>query len=311
MEYVFVTLLSGLSYGLLLFMLSSGLTLILGMMGVLNFAHASFYMLGAYFGYSLSSWLGFIPALVLAPLAVGVLGGLVEKFGLRHVHRYGHVAELLLTFALSYLIVEAVKLIWGVSPVAYRPPSWLEGSLTTILGSPFPKIRAFAIVVALLMLLALYLLLTRTRVGILVQASLTHPDTVEGLGHNVPLIFTIVFSVGSGLAALAGVVGGAMFLTEPAMAEAMGSIAFVVLVIGGMGSLGGAFLASMLVGTIQTFAVGMDHSIASVLKSIGFNPPSSEITSMTIAQMAPMLPFLMLIVTMVLLPRGLFGKRES
>ena len=120
MEFTLISLLNGLSYGLLLFMLSSGLTLIFSMMGVLNFAHASFYMIGAYFAYSISTAIGFWPALVLAPLAVGLLGALVERYGLRVVHKYGHIPELLFTFGLSYVIVEVVQLIWGrVAAVSY------------------------------------------------------------------------------------------------------------------------------------------------------------------------------------------------
>ena len=132
MEFVVISLLNGISYGLLLFMLSSGLTLIFSMMGVLNFAHASFYMLGAYFAYQISVWIGFWPALVVAPLLVGVLGALIERYGLRKVHRWGHVPELLFTFGLSYIIVELVQIIWGRAAVPYQVPPTLQGSLFTV-----------------------------------------------------------------------------------------------------------------------------------------------------------------------------------
>src|SRR3982750_179445 len=122
MEFVIITLLNGLSYGLLLFMLSSGLTLIFSMMGVLNFAHTSFYMLGAYFAYTISGVLGFWPALVVAPLLVGALGALFERYSLRRVHKFGHVPELLVTFGLSYLILELVQLVWGRATVPYELP---------------------------------------------------------------------------------------------------------------------------------------------------------------------------------------------
>ena len=137
-ELLVVSLLNGVSYGLLLFMLSSGLTLIFSMMGVLNFAHTSFYMLGAYLAYTLSGVVGFWWALVLAPLAVGVLGALFERYCLRRVHRFGHVPELLVTFGLSYVMVELVQLVWGRSTVPYGLPEALQGPLFTLYGTQFP-----------------------------------------------------------------------------------------------------------------------------------------------------------------------------
>jgi branched-chain amino acid transport system permease protein len=134
MEFFIISMLNGLSYGLLLFMLSSGLTLIFSMMGVLNFAHASFYMVGAYVGYSISKVVGFWPALVLAPLAVGIMGALFERWSLRKVHKYGHVPELLVTFGLSYVIVELVQLVWGRIAVEFRPPEVLQGPAFTLIN---------------------------------------------------------------------------------------------------------------------------------------------------------------------------------
>src|SRR5690606_284304 len=143
MEFFLISLLNSLSYGLLLFMLSSGLTLIFSMMGVLNFAHASFYMLGAYFAYALSQFAGFWVALLLAPLAVGALGMVVERYGLRRVHRHGKIPELLFTFGLAYVIVELVQLVWGRMAVPYAIPDALQGSLFTLYTTTFPAYRAF------------------------------------------------------------------------------------------------------------------------------------------------------------------------
>ena len=243
LEFFTISLLNGVSYGLLLFMLSSGLTLIFSMMGVLNFAHTSFYMLGAYFAYTISGVVGFWPALVLAPLCVGVLGAAFERYSLRRVHKFGHVPELLVTFGLSYLILELVQLVWGRSTVPYGLPEQLQGPLFTLYGTQFPKSRSFIMLVAVLMLLAVWLLLTRTRIGLVIQAALKHPHMAEALGHNVPRVFMLVFGGGCALAGLAGVIGGNTYVTEPAMAASVGSIIFVVVVVGGMGSLTGAFLA--------------------------------------------------------------------
>ena len=344
MEFFLISMLNGLSYGLLLFMLSSGLTLIFSMMGVLNFAHASFYMLGAYLGYIISRITGFWPALVLAPLLVGALGALFERLCLRRVHRFGHVPELLITFGLSYVILEVVQLIWGRLALEFRPPEILQGPVFTLINnsseglslvwgraapelcraadaavrvvcSPFPATRGFMMLVAVVMLLAVWLLLTRTRIGLVIQAALTHPDAVETLGHNVPRVFMLVFGAGSALAGLAGVIGGSTFLTEPAMAATVGSIIFVVVVVGGMGSLAGAFVASLLIGVLQTFAVALDYSLGSLLTSLGMQlSPAAQgnsLVKLTVSQVAPILPYLLLVLILIFRPKGLLGTREG
>ena len=314
-EFFVISLLNGVSYGLLLFMLSSGLTLIFSMMGVLNFAHTSFYMLGAYFAYTISNVVGFWPALVLAPLAVGALGAVFERYSLRRVHKFGHVPELLVTFGLSYLILELVQLVWGRSTVPYGLPTQLQGPLFTLYGTQFPKSRSFVMLVALLMLVSVWLLLTRTRIGLVIQAALKHPEMVEALGHNVPRVFMLVFGGGCALAGLAGVIGGNTYVTEPAMAGSVGSIIFVVVVVGGMGSLAGAFLASLLIGLVQTFAVAIDASLVTVLQGLGVAVSDSSLGSpilrLTLSQVAPILPYLLLVRMLIFRPQGLLGTRED
>jgi branched-chain amino acid transport system permease protein len=315
MEFFTISLLNGISYGLLLFMLSSGLTLIFSMMGVLNFAHASFYMLGAYFAYTTTLFLGFWPSLVVAPLLTGVVGALFERFCLRRVHRFGHVAELLITFGLSFVILELVQLTWGRSAVDYRVPAILDGPLFTLYGTQFPMYRAFMMFVALLMLVSVWLLLSRTRIGLVIQGALTHPDMVEALGHNVPRVFMLVFGGGAALAGLAGVIGGNAYVTEPTMAGAVGPIIFVVVVVGGMGSLAGAFVASLLIGLIQTFAVALDQSALGALQWAGLaiTPESFgyPLLKLKISQVAPILPYLLLVLMLIFRPKGLMGTREG
>lgn len=344
MELLVISTLNGLSYGLLLFMLSSGLTLIFSMMGVLNFAHASFYMVGAYVGYTVARIAGFWPALVIAPLVIGLLGAAFERTCLRQVRRYGHVPELLITFGLSYVLLELVQLIWGRTAVEFRPPQALQGAAFTlvqhpaegisvvwgqapaavcsaaeaglrVMCSPFPATRGFMMLTAVLMLAALGLLLAKTRIGLVIQAALTHPETVEALGHNVPRVFTVVFGAGAALAGLAGVIGGSTFVTEPNMALTVGSIIFVVVVVGGMGSLAGAFVASLLIGLVQTFAVQIDLSVGSVLQRAGIalSPQALDSTflKLTLSQVAPVLPYLLLVLILILRPRGLLGTREG
>jgi branched-chain amino acid transport system permease protein len=315
MEFFTISLLNGISYGLLLFMLSSGLTLIFSMMGVLNFAHASFYMLGAYFAYSVSQLVGFFPALFIAPLVVGGVGALFEKYALRRVHKFGHVPELLITFGLSFIILEMVQLVWGTSSADYRVPAVLGGPLFTLFGTQFPLYRGFMMLVAVLMLIAIWLLLTRTRIGLVIQAALTHPDTVEALGHNVPRVFMLVFGGGAALAGLAGVIGGNAFVTEPGMAATVGSVIFVVVVVGGMGSLAGAFVASLLIGIIQTFAVGVDASLMGAVETLGVTVTPQTfgypLWKLKISQIAPILPYLFLVLILIFRPKGLLGTREG
>lgn len=315
MEFFTISLLNGLSYGLLLFMLSSGLTLIFSMMGVLNFAHASFYMLGAYVAYSVTQFIGFWPALVVAPLVVGLIGAGFERFCLRRVHKFGHVPELLITFGLSYILLELVQLVWGRSSVDYRVPPALDGPLFTLFGTQFPMYRGFMMLVAILMLIAIWLLLTRTRIGLVIQAALTHPETVEALGHNVPRVFMMVFGGGCALAGLAGVIGGNAFVTEPGMAATVGSVIFVVVVVGGMGSLAGAFLASLLIGIVQTFAVAIDGSLQSVATMLGATITADTmgyaLLKLKVSQVAPIMPYLFLVLILIFRPKGLLGTREG
>ena len=315
LDFFVISLLNGVSYGLLLFMLSSGLTLIFSMMGVLNFAHTSFYMLGAYFAYTLSGAIGFWPALVVAPLLVGALGAVFERYALRRVHKFGHVPELLVTFGLSYLILEVVQLVWGRSTVPYGLPAQLQGPLFTLYGTQFPKSRSFVMLVAVLMLLSVWLLLTRTRIGLVIQAALKHPHMVEALGHNVPRVFMLVFGGGCALAGLAGVIGGNTYVTEPAMAASVGSIIFVVVVVGGMGSLAGAFLASLIIGLVQTFAVALDYSLVHAFARLGVQVTEQTfgypLFKLTISQVAPILPYLFLVLILIFRPKGLLGTRED
>lgn len=311
---VFATL-NGLVTGLLLFMLASGLTLIFSMMGVLNFAHASFYMLGAYFAYSISLHLGFWTGLIVAPILVGLLGALVERYGLRKVHQSGHVAELVFTFGLAFLIEEAVQFVWGPDTKNYQSPDILDFPLFMLFGQEFSAYRGFMIAISIGIFIGLYYVLTRSRVGIIIQAAITHPNTVANLGHNVPLIFMGVFGVGTALAAVAGVIAGPVLTTFPGMAVVLGSIVFVIVVIGGLGSLAGAFIASLLIGLLQSFAIASDLGMPDLLAFLGVeferNHPLNDLWTLTLSQIAPLLPFLLLVLVLIFRPAGLMGKREE
>ena len=315
MEIVLVSLLNGLVYGMLLFMLASGLTLIFSMMGVLNFAHASIYMIGAYLAFEITRWIGFLPGLILAPIMCGLIGAAIEVWGLRRVHHNGHVAELLFTFGLVFIIQRGVQMIWGMLPMAYRVPETLDFALFSIYGANFPAYRGLMLLISALMLLAIWLLLKKTRVGLIIQAALTHPNMVSALGHNVPMVFTSVFAGGCLLAGLAGVIGGNYLTTESSMADAMGPIVFVVVVFGGLGSLGGCFIASVIMGMIQTFAVVFDFTIADMVSPILTVPKMDnllgEVLNVPMSRIGPLLPYALMVLILLVRPRGLMGTRDT
>ncbi len=310
MQAFAVATLNGVSYGLLLFMLSAGLTLIFSMLGVLNFAHASFYMLGGYLGYSIAAHAGFGFALLCAPVVVGGAGAALERKLLRRARVNGPLHELLLTFGVAYLLAEFVKLVWGLGSVSIALPPILDGPLMSWGDATFSRYRAFMMMVSVSTLGALYALLRTSRTGLVLRAALTHARAVEALGHDVARIGTWVFAVGTGLAALAGVIGAPLAVVEPGMAEAVGSIVFVVVIVGGLGSIGGAFAASLLIGCVQTWAVGTTASLGALLHTVGVRLPPAW-AALTVAQAAPLAPYALLIAMLAWRPRGLFGRRED
>ena len=320
MDLFFVNIIDGLVFGLLLFMLSSGLTLIFSMMGVLNFAHASFYMLGAYFAYQISTvlGLGFMAGLIVAPIIVGIAGAGSERYGLRRVHQYGHVPELIFTFGLALLVQEVVKLFWGQNQVPYAEPAWLDFALFNIGENSIEAYKVFMILISMLIFGGLLYILTKTRIGMIIQAALSYPKTVEALGHNVPMVFMGVFGVGTALAGVAGVIAGPALGTFPGMAFTLGSIVFVTIVVGGLGSLWGALAASLLIGWITTFAAAYNFEFKTILLALGMEEPAliwdsklRDLWTLTLPQIGPILPYVLMVAILVFRPQGLMGKREA
>ena len=277
--------LHGLVYGMLLFLVASGLTLIFGMMGVLNFAHGALYMLGAYFSFTILGLTGqFWLSLIIAPFLVGGIGVFLERFLLRRVHKYGHANELLLTFGFAYIIEELVKWVWGNEPLYVELPKILAGSVN-LLGITYPTYRLFIIITSLAVFAILFLIFHKTRAGIIVTAAVSNVEMVNALGINVPLVFMALFGVGSALAGLAGVIGGPYLITNPAMAATIIIDLFVVVVVGGLGSIQGALLASFLIGELQSFGI------------------------LFIPQIAIALEFLLMAVVLIVKPEGLLGEK--
>jgi branched-chain amino acid transport system permease protein len=313
MEFAIISTLNGVTYGLMLFMVSAGLTLIFGMMGVLNFAHASFYMLGAYVAYAVSSIFGFWTGILVAPIVVGLVGMAVERFLLPRVHAHGHAHELLLTFGLALIIEELIKIFFGDFPMNYQIPEALRFSAFEIFGTGYPFYRLFIGGVSVIMFTVLWLLLTRTRTGIVVRAAERLPRMAEALGHNIPVVFMFVFGTGAALAGLAGAVAGAFYPTNPNMGIELGVIVFVVVVVGGLGSLKGSLVASLMIGLFSSFAVGLDWSIASTLELVGLGDWARAIgglMTLELSSVSATIPFALMLIVLLVRPAGLMGERN-
>jgi branched-chain amino acid transport system permease protein len=277
--------LHGIVYGMLLFLVSSGLTLVFGMMGILNIAHAAFYMLGAYVAFTTVKVTGsFWLSLLVAPVVVGLLGASVERWLLRRTHAFGHAYELLLTFGLFFMIGEAVRWTWGNYVLQVPTPAGLGGSVP-FMGSQYPLYRLFILGVSGLICLGMGVVLLRTRIGIIIRSAVSDGEMVSALGINTPLVSLGVFTVGSGLAAVAGVIAAPFLQADPAMGAAILTDAFVVVVIGGFGSLLGALLASLMIGELQSFGI------------------------LWFPQFALVFQFLLMAVVLILRPQGLFGEK--
>ena len=245
--------LNGLSYGVLLFLLSVGLTLIFGMLDVVNLAHGSFYMLGAYAGLATIAALGnFWIALVVAPLVVGAIGAVMERLALRPLYRRSPLDQVLLTFGFIYLFEDLVKWIWGGRIRSIPPPDLFSGSVT-ILGATIPSYRLFVIVFGLAMAVALWLLIERTRLGSIIRAGVFDAEMTAGMGINMPVVFTAVFAFGAALGGLSGVIAGPIQSASPPMGAGILVPALIVVVVGGLGSLKGSLAGSLIIGQAETF----------------------------------------------------------
>ena len=276
----------GLAYGMVLFLVASGLTLIFDMMGILNIAHAAFFMLAAYFSYQVLSWTGsFWLALLIAPVAAAILGVLCERFLLRKIHEFGHIGELILTVGIMLIIMECVKIFWGTDSLMIYPPEILKG-LVKIVGLTYPIYRLFIIGMAVVIVIVMAVLLYMTRLGMIVRAAVSDPEMVNALGINIPVVFMFVFGLGTWLAGVGGVVIAPILTVFPGLADQIGMDAFVVVVTGGFGSLGGAFLVSIIYGMLNSYGVQF------------------------ISQLAPVLMFAFMAIVLAIKPTGFFGERE-
>jgi len=270
---------------MLLFLLAAGLTLIFGMLRIINFAHGAMYMLGAYLGYQISGWLGFAAAFVLAPLMLAVLGMLIERLTLRPIYAAPHEYQLLMTFGLVLVLEELVRMVWGLSGRNIAPPGWLSGSIH-LFATDVSRYRLFVTGVGAAMIALLFLGIERTRWGLIIRTCSVNPTMAATLGVRVDQVRMTVFAIGAALAGLAGVIAGPMLPIQLQMGSTIILDCFIVVILGGLGNIRGAVLSALLIGMGRAY--GQQYS-----------PEWLDTATYTV-----------LITTLLLRPQGLFSKRE-
>ena len=297
--------LNGLQFGVFLFLVSAGLTLVLGIMNVVNLAHGALFMMGAYFAATFFAWTGSLWAafflMIPASLAIGVL---VEVITLRRLYDRSHMDQVLATFGLILFFNEGVKLIWGVESQNISIPDALSGGIEIIPGVPYPTYRLVIIGVGLLVALFLYLFISKTRTGMLIRAGASNGPMIRALGVNIRLLYTIIFGIGAFLAGLAGLMAAPLISVESGMGDDMLILAFVVIVIGGIGSIRGALVASILVGVFEV--VGR-----STLPALMLSLTSSDVAETVGPALSSMLIYFLMILVLFFRPQGLFPARSG
>ena len=292
--------LNGLQFGLLLFLLAAGLTLVFGIMDLVNLAHGSLYMIGAYFAATFTALTGsFLGGVALALAATLLAGMAVEVIAMRRLYGRDHLDHVLGTFGLILFFNELVRLIWGPAGMNVTLPPWLNTAVQILPGVYYSMYRLSIIVVALLVAFFLYLVIMRTKIGMLIRAGASNREMTGALGVNIKLLYTFVFGVGAALAGLAGLMQAAILTAQIGMGENILILAFVVIIIGGIGSIRGAFVASIFVGLIDT--VGRAF-LPDMLKAI-LSPAAASTVAPALSSM---LIYLVMAVVLVLRPEGLF-----
>lgn len=297
--------LNGIQFGVFLFLISAGLTLVFGIMNMVNLAHGSLYMLGAYYGATLVGLTGsFLLALVLTiPLAL-LTGMILEVIALRTLYQRDHMDQVLATFGLILFFNELVRLVWGAEAQAMPLPGIFDGNVEIIPGVPYPVFRLVIIGVGILVAVFLYVLISKTRIGMLIRAGASNRTMVGALGVNIRFLYTVVFGLGAALAAIAGVMAGPILSVEPGMGEEMLILAFVVIVVGGIGSIRGAVVASIIVGVFETVGRSTLPDLLTMILPVD--------TAQTAGPaLASMLIYILMAAVLFFKPEGLFPARTG
>jgi branched-chain amino acid transport system permease protein len=292
--------LNGVQLGLLLFLVAAGLTLIFGIMDVVNLAHGSFYMMGAYFAATATAWTGsFLAGLAFGLIATLALGIVIETVALRRLYGRDHLDHVLGTFGLILFFNELVRLVWGPAGLSLSLPAWLSQSVEIIEGIHYPAYRLAIVAVSLVVVLFLYVLVMHTRLGMLIRAGASNREMIGALGINITLLFTLVFGLGAALAGLAGLMQAPILTVQIGMGENILILAFVVIVIGGIGSIRGAFIAALFVGLADTAGRAFLPDLLRLLLS----PKAASTAGPALSSM---LIYLLMASVLVVRPEGLF-----
>jgi len=300
---VFEQLLNGLQYGVMLFLMAAGLTLVLGIMNLVNLAHGSLYMVGAYLTITATQWTGsYVAGVVLGLAATLVVGMVVEVITLRPLYERDHLDQVLATFGLILFFNEAVAILWGKAAIFTSLPPWLSGHVELYAGARYPFYRLVVLIVGLVVALGLWYVVARTRLGMLVRAGASNRTMVAALGINIRLLYTIVFGVGAALAGLAGLMAGPIYAVQPGMGELILIQVFVVIVIGGIGSIRGALVGAIIVGIVDTLGRAfLKPLLATAISATAAQSAGPALASMSI--------YLLMAVVLALRPAGLFPAR--
>ena len=295
--------LNGLQFGLMLFLLAAGLTLIFGIMDFINLAHGSLYMAGAYFAATFtelsgSFWLG----LAGAVLATALVGAMLEVVLFRRLYRRDHMAQVLATFALILVFNDAVRMVWGTQPLSLNTPAALSGPVELLPGFSYSSFRLFIIGVGLVVAGLLYLLVTKTRLGMQVRAGASNREMVRVMGVNIQRIFTLLVALGAALCAVAGALLGSVLSVQVGMGESILILAFVVIVIGGIGSVRGALFGAILVGVVDTLSRSL---LPAALKAV----LPADVASNLGPTLASILIYVLMAAVLFFKPQGLFPAR--
>jgi branched-chain amino acid transport system permease protein len=302
---VFVQALNGLQFGIMLFLFAAGLTLVLGIMNLVNLAHGSLYMIGAYFTATFATWTGsFFLGVLMALPAIFVTGVAVEFIVLRTLYSRDHLDQVLATFGIILFLNEVVRLIWGAGGLFVSAPPLLTGSVHLLPGVIYPTYRLAIIGIGLFVALGLYIVVTRTKLGMLIRAGAANREMVEALGVDIRLLFTIVFGLGAALAGLAGGLVGPLSSVDPGMGDAVLILALVTIVIGGIGSIRGSFLAAIAIGLVDTIGRAF---LPSLFAAFLPRPVADAIGP----AFASMLIYILMAGVLFVRPQGLFPARRG
>ena len=300
---VFEQLLNGVQFGVTLFLMAAGLTLVFGIMNMVNLAHGSLYMVGAYLALAAGRWTdSYVGGVVLGLAGTLVVGMLVELVALRKLYDRDHLDQVLATFGLILFFNELVAMLWGRTALDFPRPEWLQGHVELFAGSRYPLYRAVIIGVGIAVALGLWYVVAKTRLGMLIRAGASNRTMVGALGVNIRLLYTVVFGAGAALAGLAGLMAGPIYAVQPGMGELILIQVFVVIVIGGIGSIRGAFVGSLVVGVVDTLGRAF---LKPVLGSM-ISPTAAEAAGPALASM---LIYLLMAVVLALRPEGLFPAK--